>query len=130
MANAREGTGWLAFASILLIIEGIMRIIDAFWAFKYNDELQNLQALLFEDNLAAYGWVWLILGVLLIAAGVAILNAAQWARWFGILAGSVGAIIGISWIYVQPVWALVHITLAVLVIYALVVYAEPESTPV
>jgi hypothetical protein len=130
MATAKQGTGWLAFASIILIVEGIMRIIDAFWAFKYNDELQNLQSLLFEDNLAAYGWVWLILGVLLVAAGVAILNAAPWARWFGILAGSIGAIVGISWIYVQPVWALVHIILAVLVIYALVVYAEPDRTPV
>ena len=47
--------------------------------------------MLFENDLAAWGWVWLVLGVLLIAAGLAVLRGAQWARWFGIIAASFAA---------------------------------------
>ena len=32
-------SGWLTFSAVVLIIAGIMRIIDAIWAFGYHDGL-------------------------------------------------------------------------------------------
>jgi hypothetical protein len=123
----RQGEGWLVFAATILIMGGIMRVIDAFWAFDKDDELdQRLQVLLFDDDLTAYGWLWLIVGVLLIVAGFGALSGSEVARWFGIGMAGLAAISSMLWIYEFPIWSLVGVLLAVMVIYALAAYGGRE----
>jgi hypothetical protein len=119
----RQGEGWLLFAAIVLMTAGVMRIFDAFWAFDKDDELTaNLQVLLFDDSLDAYGWIWLVVGVLLIAAGFGVLGGSQSARWFGIFVAAISAISAFLWIYAFPIWSLVSVLISVGVIYALATY--------
>jgi hypothetical protein len=119
----RRGAGWLAFAAALLVISGAFKIWDALWAFKYDDDVsEEVQTVLFERDPASWGWIWLILGILLIAAGLAVVRGAQWARWFGIFAAGVAAIMYFPWIYFQPIWAMLSVSLAIAVIYALAAY--------
>lgn len=119
--SERRGTGWLLFASVIMIVSGIMRVIDAFWAFDQNDERGELEGvLLWEDNLNAYGWLWLIVGVLLIIAGFGVLSGSEWARWFGVFMAAVAAVSSFLWIYAFPIWSLVAIIVAFAVIYGLV----------
>jgi hypothetical protein len=125
---ARQGAGWILFASVLMIGAGVMRIFDGFWAFSKNDDVKNIQTVFWDDNLAAYGWVWLTVGVLLVVAGFALLNGAQWARWFGVFAASVAAISAMTWIYAYPIWSFVSILIAVLAIYGLTMYGGRETT--
>ncbi|MBK9180179.1 MAG: hypothetical protein IPM45_11570 [Acidimicrobiales bacterium] len=125
-AQQRQGEGWLVFAAIMLFFAGFGRVIDAFWAFKYNDDYPRFEAVLFDGNLGGYGWIWLIMGLLLIAAGFGVLQRAQWARWFGIIVAAVAGIAGLSWIYFQPLWSILAVIVNVLIIYALAVYGERE----
>jgi hypothetical protein len=122
----QRGAGWLLFASVILIMAGIMRIIDALWAFD-TDETDDLRVLLFKDDLNAYGWLWLVVGILLVAAGFAALAGAEWARWFGIVMAGVGAVTAMLWIYAFPIWSLVSILVSVMVIYALTMYGGHET---
>ena len=118
-----RGVGWLAFAGTLLVISGAFKILDALWAFKYDDEVsEEVQTVLFEGDLAAWGWVWLAVGVVLILAGIAVVGGSEWARWFGIFVAAVAAITFLPWIYYQPLWTILSVTLAMLVIYALATY--------
>jgi hypothetical protein len=122
-AGSNRGAGWLAFAAALLGISGMFKIFDAFWAFKYDDDVpEEVQTILFENDLAAWGWVWLIVGVLLLAAAFAVAGGAEWARWVGMLAAGVAAVSFLPWIYYQPLWTILSVTLCVLVIYALANY--------
>ena len=83
-------SGWLTFSAVVLIIAGVMRVIDAIWAFGYHGAIpDNLQGALLGHSLATYGWVWLITGVILIAAGILVLGpsdkpSAEVSRWIGI----------------------------------------------
>jgi hypothetical protein len=121
--TAPPGTGWLTFAASLLVVSGAFKIFDALWAFKYDDDVsEEVQTILFENDLQAWGWVWLVVGIVLILAGFAVLSGAQWARWFGVLAGTVAAISFMPWIYYQPLWTILSVTLAIMVVYALVTY--------
>ena len=68
--------------------------------------------------------MWIVVGVLLILAGIGVMLHVQLARWFGVVAAGIACISGILWIPYYPVWALVYIYLAIVVIYGLVVYAD------
>jgi hypothetical protein len=81
-----------------------------------------VQTVLFEGDLTSWGWVWLVVGIVLIAAAIALVSGVQWARWVGIVTAGIAAISFLPWIYYQPLWTILSVTLAVLVIYALAVY--------
>jgi len=123
-AQFRKGTGWLAFAGAMLVVSGIFKILDALWAFKYDDKVSNeVQTIVFSGDLTAWGWIWLALGIVLIVAGFAVVNQrAQWARWFGVVAAGTAAIVNYSWIFTQPIWTLVTQGILLAVIYALLVF--------
>jgi hypothetical protein len=124
----RRGEGWLLFSAVVLITGGVMRVIDALWAFDKDDEVgERLQVLLWDDNLAAYGWLWLIVGVLLVVAGFGVMTGSQMARWFGIVMASLAAISAMLWIYAFPIWSLLGVLIAVMVIYALTTYGGRDT---
>jgi hypothetical protein len=118
-------SGWLTFSAVVLIIAGIMRVIDAIWAFGYHGAVPDgLQGALLGHSLATYGWVWLITGIILIAAGVLVLGpsdrpGAEVSRWIGVIAAGLGAISAIFVMPYYPVWALIYIIIAIMVIYGL-----------
>jgi hypothetical protein len=123
-----RAAGWLSFAAALLVVSGVFKILDALWAFKFDDDVsEEVQTVLFENDLESWGWVWLVVGVVLILAGFAVISGAQWARWVGIVAASLAAIAFLPWIYYQPLWTILSVTLAVLVIYALAAYGGPRE---
>ena len=126
-------SGWLIFSAVVLIVAGVMRIFDAIWAFRYDGTVvNNLHDAFFGHSLTTYGWVWLIVGIILIVAGFVVLSptpsiTVDIARWFGIVASAIAAITAITWMPYYPVWAFIYIAIAVVVIYGL---AAREEAPV
>ncbi len=124
-----RGSGWIGFAGTVLVISGVFKIMDAFWAFKYDDEIsEQVQTIIFERDPNSWGWVWLVLGVLLIAAGLNVMGGSQWARWFGIVAAGLAALANYQWIFVQPIWTLFVEALLLAVICSLVIYGGPPNS--
>jgi hypothetical protein len=102
-----RGHGWVIFASIVLGVAGIMRIFDAIWAFRYHGAVpQNLEDAIFGTSLKTYGWVYLIVGIILILCGLAVLGRSSLGRWVGIAAAAIGAISAIWWMPYYPIWSL------------------------
>jgi len=126
-------SGWLTFSAVVLILAGIMRIIDGIWAFQYSGSIpDHLQDALLGHSLSTYGWVWLIVGIVLLAAGVLVLGpseqpSAEVARWIGIIAAALGALSAIIVVPYYPAWALIYIALAVMVIYGLSAHFGDEA---
>jgi hypothetical protein len=126
-AGPKLGTGWLAFAGTMLILVGFFNIIDGIAAIANSDYLVN--QLLFA-NLDAWGWFFLIWGVVQVFAGFAIYSGAGWGALVGIISAFGNAIAQLSWARTYPVWAISAIVLDVLVIYALTVYGGRRDTAV
>jgi hypothetical protein len=123
-----RGQGWIIFSAIVLVVAGIMRILDSIWAFRYHGTLpQNLENAIYGTSLKTYGWIWLIVGIVLILAGAAVVTRSQIARWVGILAGAVAAVTAIGWLPYYTGWSIVYMAAGVLVIYGLAVYGGRES---
>ena len=124
-----RGSGWVVFASIVLITAGIMRLFDAIWAFRYHGQIpQNLEDAIFGHSLKTYGWIYLIVAAILIIAGFMVLQGSQIARWVGIVAGAIGAISAIWWMPYYPVWSLTYIAIGAVVVYALLAYGGKADT--
>jgi len=115
--------GWIVFAAIVLGVAGIMRIFDAIWAFRYHGVLpQHLEDAIFGTSLKTYGWVYLVVGVLLILSAFAVMSRSQIGIWVGVVFAALASISAIWWMPYYPIWSLTYVGLGVLVIYALIAH--------
>jgi hypothetical protein len=119
-----RGRGWRFFAGIILIIAGVMQIMNGLWALDAQDT--RVDALFWDGNLEAWGWVYLIVGVVVGVTGIFILRRAYWASNVGIGIASIGAIINIFWIFSYPLPSVLMITLNLLVVYGLTTYTMDD----
>ena len=118
-----RGHGWIVFAAIVLGVAGIMRIFDAIWAFRYHGVLpQHLEDAIFGTSLKTYGWVYLVVGILLILSAFAVLSRSQIGIWVGVVFAALASISAIWWMPYYPIWSLTYVGLGVLVIYALIAH--------
>lgn len=110
---------WLDLAGILLFLVGFFNIIDGISAI--SDAKYMSPNVLFA-NLHAWGWFFLIVGVIQVLAGWAVMKGANWAAIVGIVTAFVNAISQISASHTFAVWAITIVAIDVLVIYGLVKY--------
>jgi hypothetical protein len=120
-----QGSGWITFSAVILVMAGVMKIFDSIWAFRTDGKFDDTHLTL-GSTISNYGWYWLILGVLLILAGFAVLQGSQVGRWFGIFAAAIAAIGTLSWMPVYPIWSFTYFIVAVLVVYGLAAHGGLE----
>lgn len=118
--------GWGVFASVILIISGVIDAIYGLVAIVGPNSayFETVEGELFVFNIAGWGWWHLIVGILVILVGLALLTGATWARVIAVILAAVSGISQLFLLPVQPWWSLVILTLDVLVIYALTVHGR------
>ena len=73
---------------------------------------------------AAWGWIQLILGAVLIASGVGIFFGNVAGRTVGVIVAGVAAIINFAWLPYYPLWSIIVIAICVAVIWALTAHGR------
>jgi hypothetical protein len=126
-----RGTGWIIFAGIVMIIAGANMFINGLWALNASNSVvgQFKNTLLFEDtNLDTWGWIYVIVGGIVLLAGIFVFMRQRWAVMVGIIAATVQAILAFFWIF-SPYWpgALLIIVIDMLVLHALVAYGDRDE---
>jgi hypothetical protein len=110
--------GWIFFASMMMILLGAIQIIEGIVALvNHNYYKVGPNDLVIRVGFGPWGWVHLALGVVVVLAGFEVMMGRTWARVVGIVLAAVSAIVNIGFIDASPVWAVIVITL-VIVIYA------------
>jgi hypothetical protein len=118
------GSGWIAFAGVMLMVAGAIDVLNAIWAFRHDD---NAFTAAVWDNLTAWGVIYLLVGIGLIVTGYYIWQRAPWAIMTGIVVATIGAIMHAFWLFSYPLASIILVGLNVLVIYGLVVYGSEEE---
>ncbi|MEU8676151.1 hypothetical protein [Streptomyces sp. NPDC048560] len=117
------GSGWAAggtmFAGVLLLVDGILSVLKGISGIATDDVYARVNNYVFEFDVTAWGWIHLILGVILLVVGWGILKGFDWARGAGVGLASLSVIANFIWLPYQPVWAIVSIAIDVFVIWAL-----------
>lgn len=117
--------GWFVFAGTMMIMLGVYHAIAGVVALV-NDEyfLVTPGGLLITADFTTWGWVHLILGVVVAAAGVALLSGALWARVVAVIIALVSSVINLAFLPAYPLWSAIMIALDVLVIYAVTAHGD------
>ncbi|MER5502419.1 MULTISPECIES: hypothetical protein [unclassified Streptomyces] len=111
--------GWTAFAAVLMIFGGAMTIFEGIAAIAKDDVFVVARDYLFRFNLTGWGWIHLILGIVILIAGCALFTGAAWARVVGIVIAGLSGLANFLWLPYYPFWALVLIAINVFIIWAL-----------
>ncbi len=114
-------TGWIVFAGFMMILTGVLQGIAGLTALLNNKWLVVTQDHLIAFNFTTWGWIHLLIGVIVFAAGFAVMNGAVWARIIGVVIAMISIVANLAYANTYPVWAIVAITIDILVIYALTV---------
>jgi hypothetical protein len=123
-----KGAGWLFFAATVLGLAGVFSMIDGIVALSKSSFYVADARYVFGD-LRTWGWIVLAVGLIEISASFAIVARAQWARWFGIVVASLGALAQFAFMQSYPFWSLTVLTACVVAVYGLAVYGgRPGST--
>ncbi|MGW7193639.1 DUF7144 family membrane protein, partial [Streptomyces sp. NPDC054838] len=111
--------GGTMFAGVLLLVDGILGILKGIAGIANDDVYARLGHYVFKFNLTAWGWILLVLGVVLVVVGVGLLQRMPWARVAGVVIAGFSIIINFMWLPYTPVWALISVAIGVFVIWAL-----------
>jgi hypothetical protein len=121
--------GWVFFAGIIMAIIGTFQVMMGLVAiFDDGYYLVTDQGLMLSVNYTAWGWLHLILGAVVIAAGVGVMRGQTWARAVGITLAAINAIVNVAFLAAYPVWTVMVVSLDVIVIYALAVHGREAKT--
>ncbi len=116
--------GWAGFAGMMLIIVGVFDAIQGLVAL-FNDEFYVVtEKWVFEFDITAWGWIQLILGVILIASGIGIFSGNLAARTVGVIAAGLAAIVNFAWLPYYPVWSVIVIAICIAIIWALTAHGR------
>jgi len=118
-----RGYGLLIFASVMLLVAGFWNLIQGITAIARSHVYVANAHYVFGD-LRSWGWVALILSILLLLAGIGVLIGNQLARWFGVAMLGLDAIAQMFVIPAYPFWSLTIIALDVVALYGLCAYGS------
>ena len=108
-----------------MMVLGVKLVLDGLWALdRANDTVAELP---YHDDLGTWGWIWLISGIVVFVAGIAVLYRERWAQIVGITAAVIAAFMSLTFLYAYPISSLVGVSLAILVIYGLAAYGDEDA---
>jgi hypothetical protein len=121
----RTRSGWLTFAGIAALAAGVYNAVGGLAALSDDDTLEaQATEVLFGIDLTAWGWFWLVVGVLQVITGVLILRRHMWGLWLGVIGASLSVVMTSFVMFTFPLWAIAVLTLDFLVLYGLLTRSD------
>ena len=131
MQSQREpsmwAAGWATFAGLMMIMLGVFHAIAGFAEIIDPDSYVVTQDYVFKFNTSTWGWIHLIVGIVVFFAGFGIFRGAVWARTVGVLLALVSMLAAFGWLFYAPFWAALMIFVAISVIWALTAHGRDIS---
>jgi len=119
-----------ATAGILMVLAGFFHLIQGLVGLVNSDDFYVVtREYVFDLDLTTWGWLHVILGVVVAAAGVGLFQGAVWARTVAVVVASVSIIANFMWLPYYPIWSLVVMAFGVLVIWAVTTHGRDITQP-
>ena len=110
--------GITVFAGVLMVLSGTLQAVQGVVALANDTFYVVGEEYLFEFDVTSWGWIHLIMGVIVALAGVALFRGAVWARTVAVIVASVSIIANFMWMPYYPFWSMTVIAFDIFVIWA------------
>jgi hypothetical protein len=116
--------GWVVFAGTMAVIVGVFNVIQGLVALFDDQYFVVARGELLLLDFTAWGWIHLLVGVVMLLVGFGIIRGSPWGLVAGVVLAGVQAILQLGFLAAYPVWSILIIALDVVVIYALIVHGR------
>lgn len=91
--------GWVMFAGVMMFIDGCFSVIAGLVAL-FNDDyyLVGPNGLVVNADYTAWGWVHVLLGLVVAGAGLGAMAGQTWARVVGVVLATISAIVNFAFL--------------------------------
>ena len=113
-------------AAMLLAVIGVLSILQGISAVAADDLFVSGPEYVYEIDLTAWGWVHIVLGILLVVSAIGLWTGSTWGRVVAIAIASLSIIANFLWLPYYPAWSIVVIALGIVVIWAVATW-RPEN---
>jgi hypothetical protein len=117
--------GWVLFAGVMMLTVGFLNVMEGIVAlFRDDYYLVRPNGFVVNVDFTVWGWTLLIFGLLIAFAGYGVMVGQTWARVTGVILAVFNSVVNLAFVPAYPIWAIIGITIDVIVIYALVVHGR------
>jgi hypothetical protein len=111
--------GFTAFAAFMMMLIGSFQIAIGVVAVFNQDFYVSTPNYVFAFDVGVWGWIHLLWGIVVLAAGIAVLRGSVWAATLGSVIAAISAVQAFLFLPYEPFWSIIVIALSVMVIWAL-----------
>ena|SRR5262245_9426668 len=116
--------GTLIFGGALMLVAGVFQALEGIQALDHGDVFFQGPRYSYDFNVTTWGWIHLILGVVVALTGLGVLLNRTIARVFGIIVVILSMASNFMFLPQYPLWTIVIIGLDILILWALVTAPE------
>jgi hypothetical protein len=128
MTDGEDISGWAAgfilFAAVMMIMVGIWQALAGLVAIFENEFYVATRSYLYEFDATTWGWIHLVVGLIVAFAGWGLLSGQTWARIVGITVAALSATANFLFIPYYPFWSMLIIAADIFVIWALAAHGR------
>ena len=115
--------GWIMFAATMMLILGGFHMFEGLVALFRNTEIAfPTSGLTIQVSFTQWGWLHIIAGALVFAAGLGLFTGRMWARVLGVILVSISAVVNFAWAAIYPFWSITLLAIDFFVLYALIAH--------
>lgn len=122
--HATGWVGWVYFAGILMMLAGVFHAIAGLVAIFKNEVFVVGSGSLLVLDFSGWGWLHLIIGIVLFLASFSVLAGGTFGRVIGSMLAGLSAIANFAFFTAYPLWTIIIISVDILIIYALLVHGQ------
>jgi hypothetical protein len=116
--------GYTYFAAMMMVFLGALHALAGLTGIIRDEAFVVTKDYVLQLDTTQWGWIHLIVGLIVLFAGFGLLSGAVWALTVGVIMAIVSGIVAFVWLPIYPVWGIVLIAVAIGVIWALTAHGR------
>ena len=121
--DERGVSGWaiagITFAAVMLMLIGVFQAFEGLGAIIDDEFFIVGENYAFDLDTSAWGWIHLLIGMLVLVTGVSLWRGQTWAAVTAIVLAGLSAVANFFFIPYYPFWSLLIIAMNIWVIWAI-----------
>jgi hypothetical protein len=117
-------TGFIFFAGVMMIVAGGFQVFAGLVALFEDEFYAKTRNYLLQFDATSWGWIHLLVGLLVLFAGFALLSGQTWGRVVGVTLAVLSALTNFAFIPYYPFWSITIIAVDIFVIWALTAHGR------